>query len=165
MNASRARSRLVALALVVLAGAGACRDTPQPARSHDPFGTGKLTLRDGSANLLLEVEVADTPETRSRGLMGRRALAPHRGMVFVFDQPTVVSFWMKDTLIPLTIAFWDAHGRVLAVLDMTPCRTDPCPLYGPGQAYVAAVEVAKGVLQANGIGVGATVRLDRSAGS
>jgi uncharacterized protein len=101
-----------------------------------------------------QVEVADTPETRSRGLMFRTHLAPDAGMVFLFDAPTSGAFWMKDTLIPLQIAFWDADGRIVAILDMRPCETDECPLYSPGATYVAALEVNAGRLDALGVQVG-----------
>ena len=59
------------------------------------------------------VEAADTPAEREHGLMGRTSLDTDEGMVFVFDGPTDGSFWMKDTLIPLSIAFWDEDGRIV----------------------------------------------------
>ena len=56
-------------------------------------------------NVPLNVEIADTPAKRARGLMHRRGLAPDSGMLFVFKKPQKLSFWMKDTKIPLSIAF------------------------------------------------------------
>jgi uncharacterized membrane protein (UPF0127 family) len=111
----------------------------------------------------LHVEVAATPETRARGLMGRTELPADQGMAFVFDQPTTDRFWMKDTLIPLSIAFWDARGRVVAILDMQPCRADPCPTYGPDRPYVGAVEVNLGYFDDHGIRVGDQVELTQVA--
>lgn len=117
------------------------------------------TLDIGDATL--SVEIAETDEQRRRGLMGREELAEDSGMVFLFDAPRKGGFWMKDTLIPLSIAFWDPEGRVLAVLDMEPCRKDPCPIYDPGTPYVGAVETDQGWFSENGVEVGDPVVLHR----
>jgi len=119
----------------------------------------KLTI--GTA--ALHVEVAATPEARARGLMGRTELPSDQGMAFVFGQPTTGRFWMKDTLIPLSIAFWDERNRLVAILDMQPCRADPCPTYGPDQPYVGAVEVNLGYFEDHGIEVGDQVELTQQA--
>jgi uncharacterized membrane protein (UPF0127 family) len=111
----------------------------------------------------LQVEVAATPEARARGLMGRTELPADQGMAFVFGQPTTGRFWMKDTLIPLSIAFWDERDRVVAILDMQPCRADPCPTYGPERPYVGAVEVNLGYFEDHGIEVGDHVELTQQA--
>jgi uncharacterized membrane protein (UPF0127 family) len=112
---------------------------------------------------VLHVEVAATPKARVRGLMGRSELPADQGMAFVFDQPTIGRFWMKDTLIPLSIAFWDERNRVVAILDMQPCRADPCPTYGSDQPYVGAVEVNLGYFEDHGIEVGDHVELTQQA--
>jgi uncharacterized membrane protein (UPF0127 family) len=93
--------------------------------------------------------------------MDRTSLAADRGMVFLFDEPGDGGFWMKDTTIPLSIAFWDEHGRIVATLDMDPCRGDPCPLYSPGVTYVGAVEANRGYFVAHGISTGDRVALSR----
>jgi uncharacterized protein len=85
-------------------------------------------------------ELALTQAARSRGLMGR-AQAPADGMLFVFPRDTNGGFWMKDTLVPLTIVFFDASGVRVRRLAMTPCRRDPCPVYVPGRAYSFALEL------------------------
>lgn len=95
--------------------------------------------------------------------MGRTALPSDQGMVFVFGRPTTDRFWMKDTLIPLSIAFWDERNRVVAILDMPPCRADPCPTYGPDQPYDGAVEVNLGYFADHGIEVGDHVELTQQA--
>ncbi|HZP91239.1 MAG TPA: DUF192 domain-containing protein [Actinomycetota bacterium] len=107
----------------------------------------------------LSVEIADTPAERARGLMGRSSLGADEGMAFLFDSPTTAAFWMKDTPIPLSIAFWDRDGRIVAILDMEPCRRDPCPTYAPGIPYVGAVEVNQGFFQRHGVKVGDRVAL------
>ena len=71
-------------------------------------------------NVPLNVEIADTPAKRARGLMHRRGLAPDSGMLFVFKKPQKLSFWMKDTKIPLSIAFLSEIGQVLDIKDMEP---------------------------------------------
>jgi hypothetical protein len=68
----------------------------------------------------LVVEVVDTPETRARGLMHRESLAPDAGMLFVFDEPGIHCFWMKNTLIPLSIAFLDGSRRIINTAEMKP---------------------------------------------
>lgn len=108
---------------------------------------------------MLEVEVADEPAERSVGLMGRTSLPEDRGMVFLFDGPVSTSFWMKDTLIPLSIAFWTEDQRIVAILDMEPCEADPCPTYGPGVPFVGAVEANQGWFERNGVRVGDGVEL------
>ncbi len=93
--------------------------------------------------------------------MRRRYLAPNAGMAFLFDRPTENRFWMKNTLIPLSIAFWDEAGRIVSIVDMAPCREDPCPLYSAGTSYIGAVEVNRGFFKAHGVKVGDRVDLQR----
>jgi uncharacterized membrane protein (UPF0127 family) len=85
-------------------------------------------------------EIADTSNERSRGLMHRHR-APKDGMLFVFPTRTTGGFWMKNTLVPLTIVFFDSTGRRVRRLSMTPCQEDPCPIYDPGRAYRFALEL------------------------
>ena len=109
----------------------------------------------------IRVEVADTDATREKGLMGRTELADDAGMAFVWPADTSSAFWMKDTLLPLSIAFVSADGRVLALLDMDPCRADPCPLYDPRTSYRMALEAKQGAFVRWGIRIGDTARLVR----
>lgn len=152
--------RAIALAAVVTLSISACaRDGATPA-ARDATVTVPLSfLRDGVEIATLEVEVADSPTEREVGLMGRTSVPAGTGMAFLFDRPAPVRFWMKDTLIPLSIAFWDADGTVVAILDMAPCDADPCPTYGPDVAVAGAVEVGLGALAAAGIRVGDVVRI------
>jgi uncharacterized protein len=101
-------------------------------------------LDTGEQRVRLTVEVADEPDEWRVGLMHRRSLARNAGMIFVFPQPIRGGFWMKNTLIPLSIAFLDGRGRILRIMVMTPCRADPCPTYDPKVAYKAALEVNRG---------------------
>jgi uncharacterized membrane protein (UPF0127 family) len=103
-------------------------------------GTATITTRTG-AKVVVQAEIADTSAERQKGLMNRRSLARRAGMVFRYAQDTTGGFWMKNTLIPLDIAFYDRRGRILRILTMTPCRRDPCRIYAPGVAYRSALEV------------------------
>jgi uncharacterized membrane protein (UPF0127 family) len=120
-----------------------------------------LVIATGSDDVEIDAEVADTPRERATGLMNRERLAENAGMVFLVPEPTDGSFWMKDTLIPLSVAFWDREGRIFRIVDMEPCRKDPCPLYAPGGSWTGAVEVNQGFFQDRGVEVGDRVRLER----
>jgi len=85
-------------------------------------------------------ELALTSDARSLGLMNRRK-APADGMLFVFPEPTSGGFWMKNTLVPLTIAFFNADGERVRKLSMTPCKTASCPIYEPRRTYRFALEL------------------------
>ena len=85
-------------------------------------------------------ELALTSAQQQRGLMFRRK-APADGMLFVFSQATSGGFWMKNTLVPLTIVYFDTAGRRVRRMSMTPCRKDPCRIYDPGKQYRYALEL------------------------
>jgi len=110
----------------------------------------------------LIVEVAETPEQQMRGLMYRTELAEDHGMVFLFPRATDAGFWMKNTKIPLSIAFFDQNGRIVRILDMDPCplppeESDRCPVYAPGLAYVGALEVNQDWFAARGVKEGDSI--------
>ena len=144
--------RLVPLLLLVAVACGS-------ADASDPNATAALSIRTDDGPVSLDVQVADTSDERQTGLMGRESLSPYDGMAFVWEEPVVSSFWMKDTLIPLSIAFWDDAGRIISILDMDPCTEDPCPSYGPDEPFVGAVEVDRGALEERGVTVGDRVEL------
>ena len=132
------RSLLVGLLSVL---AVAC-NSGQPV-GLDGFDTSTIAI-DGRQFV---VAVAETPNERSQGLMGVTDLGGLDGMLFVFQTDSVGGFWMKDTLIPLDIAFFAAGGVLVDVLTMEPCTADPCPAYRPGGAYRYAVEAPQGDLE------------------
>jgi len=125
--------------------------------------SAQLTIRSTSGTSVLAVGVPDTPLQQARGLMGRGHLGADDGMAFVFTAPTSAAFWMKDTKIPLSIAFWDSRRRIVDVMDMTPCRAAPCRRYRSSRPYVGAVEANRGYFARHGIGIGDRVRLDHVA--
>ncbi len=104
----------------------------------------------------VQVEIADTPEERQTGLMGRTALAEDAGMLFVFDEEQTLSFWMKDTLIPLSIAYINAEGRIVDIQDMQPLDETPHPSAEPA---LYALEVNQGFFLERGVMVGNQVEL------
>ena len=110
-----------------------------------------LTFRTAAGSIPIRVEIAATIDSRRTGLMYRRSLASNAGMVFLWFSPVNGAFWMKNTLIPLSIAFWDGRGRIHTILDMQPCASEPCPFYYARQPYVGAVEVNQGFLAAHGV--------------
>jgi len=102
----------------------------------------------------LTVEVATTPETRATGLMNRFSLQTDHGMLFVFEAPQPLSFWMKDTYVPLSIAFVDTRGRIVNIEDMRP--QDESPHFSKGLALYA-IEMRQGWFATKGIAAGDVV--------
>jgi len=105
----------------------------------------------------LGVEVADTPEERQRGLMFRESLPPDQGMLFDFGGETQAGFWMKDTKVPLSIAFISAAGVVLDIQDMAPLTTNLH--YPPQGTYAFAVEANQGWFASHGVAAGSRAEL------
>lgn len=107
--------------------------------------------------------LADTEQTRAQGLMNRQDLAGYDGMVFVFEQDSDASFHMLNTVIPLTVAFFDRGGDYVSAADMIPCIAGTeCENYSATTPYRTAIEVPKGGLAALGIGPGSTIRVGGS---
>lgn len=118
------------------------------------FAPGKALIDTGGDSVLIDVEVAETPEQQQFGLMFRESLDERAGMVFLFFGERSGSFWMKNTIIPLSIAFFDDNGMIQAILDMEPCKADPCKRYDPGVTYTGALEVNQGAFDDWGVSVG-----------
>ena len=121
----------------------------------------RVVVDTGSGEVSIPVEVADTGEERRVGLMHRESLPEDEGMVFLFPETTEGGFWMKNTLIPLSIAFFDSGGRIVRILDMEPCRRDPCPIYDPGVPYAGALEVNRGAFRRWGVSEGDVLEVRR----
>ena len=73
---------------------------------------------------VIKAEVAANEAERQQGLMFREKMAPNEGMVFIFDAPAAVCMWMKNTLLPLSVAFLDDEGKIINIEDMKPQTTD-----------------------------------------
>ncbi len=119
-------------------------------------GTKTVTLVpfDGSSSVTVTVAVADTPKEREKGMMGRDVLEKDHGMLFVFPEPQILKFWMKNTTVPLEILFFDAEGQFVNAHQMLPCEKDPCPQYASQALAGYALEVAPDFRSTNKIGVG-----------
>ena len=102
----------------------------------------------------LLVEVADTPETRQTGLMHRTELGERHGMLFVFEESAHRTFWMKDTLVPLSIAYIDERWTIREILGMEPLSLEPVPSRDPVRY---ALEVNRDTFDRLGIAAGARV--------
>ncbi len=118
-------------------------------------------LRDETVPLpvgdhVFTVEIADDDEERTRGLMGRKALDEDGGMLFVFPDSAPRSFWMKDTLIPLSIAYINRHGEILEIYDMEPLSRAAVTSRYPAKY---ALEVPQGAFGRAGITPGTMVDL------
>jgi hypothetical protein len=122
---------------------------------------GQYALRRGQVVLpdktVVHVEVADTDAARQRGLMFRESMADNAGMVFVFAEPAVHPFWMKNTLIPLDMIWVDTRYKVVAIKEAVPCKADPCPNYDPGTEAAYVVELNRGMAKRHGLTVGTTL--------
>jgi uncharacterized protein len=102
----------------------------------------------------LRVEIAASDPQRMQGLMYRKKLGRDDGMLFIFDEPAYQSMWMKNTLIPLSVAFIDGEGRILNVLDMEPQTLETHTSAGPA---VYAIETNKGWFEDNRVKPGEKV--------
>jgi uncharacterized membrane protein (UPF0127 family) len=104
------------------------------------------------------VEVAKTPEERTHGLMGRKDLGKDEGMLFVFEIEDYYGFWMKDTPVPLSIAFIDKEGRIVKITDMKPLTLES---HTPPQPILYALEMKKSWFSINGVKVGDMVKFSK----
>lgn len=103
---------------------------------------------------LIQAEVAAAPATRERGLMFREQLAPNAGMLFIFDAPATQCMWMRNTLIPLSVAFIAADGTVANIEDMAPKTEDSHCAVKP---VLYALEMDKGWFARRGIKAGTKI--------
>jgi uncharacterized protein len=110
------RRSLLTCALVLCAPLGWAQEEPQ-------MNLQRTTLSIGMHRI--DAQVALQPLERQIGLMWRKSMPAHEGMLFVFEQPSQQCFWMKNTLIPLTAAFLDDDGTIVNLADMKPQTTDP----------------------------------------
>lgn len=153
------------IAILVLAGAGQRPVSAGPC-SVPMFAhrTGAVIFSERGHVTRVRVEIADTPQLHGIGLMCRSTLDPDAGMLFVFPASTREQFWMKNTLIPLTIAFIDANWHIVEILEMPvapdPTSDDPSkfPLYGPHRPYRYAIEMNAGFFKQHELTERAEVR-------
>ena len=120
-----------------------------PAQAQQPV------VELGAGMHLIRAALAADDASRMRGLMFRKSLGPNEGMLFVFDETTTHCMWMKNTFVPLSVAFLDDRARVINIADMTPhseeshCATRPARY---------ALEMERGWFAARGVGPGSEIR-------
>jgi len=125
------------------------------------YHTGIVVLSEGGRVTRVHVQLADTPDRQEAGLMCRPALDPDAGMLFMFHYPTREAFWMKNTLIPLAIAFIDSDWHIVRIMEMAVAKDPvegPFAYYAPPKSYRYALEVNAGFFAKHEISERAEVR-------
>lgn len=112
--------------------------------------TPKLTILTENKAIDINIEVAETQNQRAEGLMNRNEL--NGGMLFIFTEQQPVSFWMKNTLIPLDMIFISKNYLITDIQQAEPCKKDPCPTYSSTAMYV--LEVNEDFCKNNDIKIG-----------
>jgi uncharacterized membrane protein (UPF0127 family) len=135
--------------------------TPPTTTEEERDGPVVLIQTERGEEVEVAVEIADTQAEREVGLMHREFLPDDAGMIFLFGEETAGGFWMKNTLIPLSIAFTGGDGTILRILDMEPCEADPCEVYDPGVSYESALEVNQGAFASWGVEEGDLLTLEQ----
>lgn len=103
----------------------------------------------------IAAEIADNPDEWEKGLMFKESLPPDSGMLFVFPDEALRSFWMKNTLIPLDMIFADSNGTIVNITKSAqPCKAILCESYSSGKPAKYVLEVNGGFSDANMIGIG-----------
>lgn len=145
----------ILLALAIAAGCGGEGGADRPAdrpggdTAAAPVTVPLTRIRVGGETV--RVEIADEPEERQRGLMYRDSLPEDTGMLFVYPRERILSFWMRNTRIPLDIAYVDQRGNIVDVQTMAP-QSDR--LYESAAPAMYALELEAGWFEEHGVGVG-----------
>jgi len=149
-------SRSVLHALLAMVIACWCHSS----MARAPVTTGLPTISLKVGNQSIQAEVAATDESRQRGLMFREKMARNEGMLFVFPQIAYHAMWMRNTPLPLAVAFMDDRGKILSIHEMQPFTEQSHQAAGPARF---ALEMNSGWFSANRIFVGDIIRgLDRA---
>lgn len=135
--------------------------TPSPTASALPRVTVEITTSAGEV-IVIDAELADTPEAQAQGLMGRESLAPDAGLLIALDEPQYAHVWMKDTRIALSAAWYDEAGTIVWIEDLQPCGADPCKQYGAPSEVVGILEVNLGAFERWGVAIGDNVEVERA---
>jgi len=105
-------------------------------------------------DLCIDLELAMTADEKQTGLMFRESLEENAGMLFIYEGKSLKKFWMKNTLIPLDIIWFDENNRIIYIEHNTkPCKVDPCEIYGPEFGSKNILEVNSGFTEENNINI------------
>lgn len=156
--------RLLPALILLSACMAATSDAPKPAAEATPkqhaLAAQLITLTSPEGDKVeVKAEIANTEQTRRIGLMGRTELPEGHGMLFKFPEEEGLQFWMKNTLIPLDILFFNAIGQFVSSATMHPCKSDDCPIYPSEGPALYALEIAAGQAAKTGVGTGWTLKL------
>lgn len=146
----------ILLAAGLAAGGARAEGAAVPAETAAPCAPEVAEIRGPRGAVRFHVEIADTEPARAQGLMHRESLPSASGMLFVYDRPQPVSFWMKNTLLPLDMIFLDDRGVVRRVHENAR-PLDETPIPG-GPDVLAVLEIRGGLARRLGIGPGAEMR-------
>lgn len=159
-NHGRLKTYILIILFLILAGLALQSFLPKESRSGESLKRDDFTLLlNNGEKVSLVLEVADTVEKRNVGLMNRQDLEEGLdGMIFVFTEDVQSGFWMKDTYIPLSIAFINKKGIIQEIIIMEPFsagdKTESPIVYFPKDAYRFALEVKQGFFKENNIKIG-----------
>lgn len=141
--------------LILIALLFACISLASCKSKKLPVKDIKIVRQDGTV-FTVKAEIAEKPEDRNHGFMGRKTIPDGTGMLFVFEKDQILSFWMKNTPHPLSIAYIDSKGKIRNIFNMTPYSTASI-VSTVSVRY--ALEVPQGWYKKNGITEGDTVIL------
>ncbi len=113
-----------------------------------------FSIDNGDKWIDVQIEIADDNEERMKGLMFRENLGENSGMLFIFEDESTQSFWMKNTLIPLDIIFINEGFEIVDIKNAVPCTADPCRIYSSEKPAKFVLEVNSGFAAKNGISIG-----------
>lgn len=118
-----------------------------------------VIIQTKTGEVKVSVDVADAFEEHSKGLMFRESLPEDSGMLFIFQDESQKTFWMKNTLIPLDIIFIDSDFQIINIEQAVPCEADMCPYYKSEGEAKYVLEVNEGFAERNGVGAGNSVSI------
>ncbi|MBE9038421.1 DUF192 domain-containing protein [aff. Roholtiella sp. LEGE 12411] len=119
--------------------------------------SGKAIVPNGTT---IELEVARTPAQQAKGLMYRPALPNNRGMLFLFPSAQSVSFWMKNVPVSLDMVFLNKGVVKYIQASAPPCKSEPCPTYGPNTPIDTVIELRSGRAAELNLKVGDTIKIE-----
>ena len=123
------------------------------------LGSGEVEFP--KQNITIAVEIAETEDQKSKGLMFKEQLPTNKGMLFVYEQEKILSVWMKNTLIPLDILFVSEQGVIVSIFkNAQPCMKVPCKIYRSKKSVTYILEINAGLVDKNNIRVGQRLKIN-----